>query len=336
MRLDHPDYIKLVIAAYNKKRANKELSPLLAKSTPASIRKECLHVYRERYDKKDEQVLRAFFGPPEPGRQFLQIIEGFPTNKFKPLDNRLKGDTGNTDDINLELLAWLIDFQYRPYVFDMEVILTKDELATIGKSEKNPGNDQTKYGLQKYTLKEEDEGVDTDFKSSKLSLNIEVGNAEDDTKKQKKKRRRIIIIILIVSACLGGSYFIWQQERSKQTAFGNATTGCMYWKDDHYEAMPCNEERKDRLKLPLDPEKMKSFKRILREDTITEKSIGKVYYIKIDGRIEYYTSGGNHPIDVTRTLRPLSIYMFEKYLNKKNNGSKSSTAERNRTFINNY
>ena len=91
MRLDHADYIKLVIETYHKKRANNELSPLLAQSTPANIRKACLNTYQQRYDKKDEQVLIAFFGPAELGTQFLNVIQDCETNKFKPLDNYLKG-----------------------------------------------------------------------------------------------------------------------------------------------------------------------------------------------------------------------------------------------------
>ena len=135
MRLTQPDYIKLVKAAYYKKQANNELSPLLARSTPANIRQECLNVYKERYDRKDEQVLRAFFGPAESGKQILQTIEKFETEKFKPLDNYLKGNTEKTDDKNLGLLAWLIDFQYRPFVFGMEVTLNEDERSIIGRSE---------------------------------------------------------------------------------------------------------------------------------------------------------------------------------------------------------
>ena len=98
----------------------------------------------------------------------------------------------------------------------------------------------------------------------------------------------------------------------------------MYWKDDHYEEISCNDERKDLFKLPMDPEKMKNFKMIMRKDTITERSIGKVYYIRIDKRIEYYTTSGNHPVDVTRALKPLTSYMFEKHLLKPENINKDS------------
>jgi len=141
-------------------------------------------------------------------------------------------------------------------------------------------------------------------------------------KEKNKKRRNVIIISLIGVLCVGGFYFIWNNERSNQMTLGNLNTGCMYWANDHYEAMPCNEEPKSGLKLPMDIKKIKSFKRILKEDTITERSIGNVHYLRIDKRIEYYTAGGNHPVDVTRVLKPLTSYMFEKHLLKQENADK--------------
>jgi len=194
MRLEHPDYIKLVVDAYNKKRINNELSPLLAKSTPANIRRECINVFKERFDKKDEMVLRAFFGPAESDKKFLQIIQEFETNRFKPLDNFLKGETEKTDDRNLELLAWLIDFRYRPFVFDKQVVLTKDELSVIGKSEKESG------GL--------------------LPL-LNSGKIQSKTKPTDNKSR--ITLLLIGLAILSGIYIFWQTERSTKSDNGIST-----------------------------------------------------------------------------------------------------------------
>ena len=33
-----------------------------------------------------------------------------------------------------------------------------------------------------------------------------------------------------------------------------------------------------------------------------------------NNKLEYFTSGGNHPVEVTRSLKKLSYHMFEKYL----------------------
>ncbi len=147
MQLEHQDYTILLLAEYKRKISQKEISPLLSKSTPAKIRRECVTVYQERYNRKDEQILRAFFGLPENGKSFLNHIRDFETDKFKPLDNYLKGNTEKTDDKNLELLAWLIDFKYRPHIYGTHVILNDDELAILSKS-KTPGLSDVKQAVQ--------------------------------------------------------------------------------------------------------------------------------------------------------------------------------------------
>ncbi|RYG51738.1 MAG: hypothetical protein EOO01_07945, partial [Chitinophagaceae bacterium] len=132
MRLDFPDYTKLVLADLDRKRRSGGHPPSLLQPTPGGIRRECAIVYKERFDRKDELVLRNFFGSAESGKQLLTLIEAFPIDKFRPLVNYLKGGTENTDTKNLELLAWLIDFRHRPYGFGKEVLLNAEELRALG------------------------------------------------------------------------------------------------------------------------------------------------------------------------------------------------------------
>lgn len=319
MRLNHPDYIKLVTEVYRKKRANNRLSPLLTQSTPANLKKECLNVYRERYDKKDDQTLRAFFGVAEHGRQFLQLIRGFETDKFKPLDNYLKGNTERTEDKNIELLAWLIDFEHRPYLFDNNVLLSDEELSLI----RNSGEKQAELEPGKNSLQENEEAImllhETEMdgvpgnNKSETTIPLNAVPKINIAAKEKSKRAAIIFLILII--CAGGLYTIWQQKHGKQV-MGNGNTVCAYWVYDHYEEVPCSEETKGRHILLMNPEKIKSFRKITQQDTITEWSIGKLYYIKDSNIIKCYTEPGNFPEDVNRKLKVLSRRIFEKYLSK--------------------
>ncbi len=319
MRLNHPDYIKLVVAAYHKKKVNNELSPLLTHSTPANIRRECLNVYQERYQKKDELMLRAFFGPAEQGRQFLQSIRNFETDRFRPLDKYLKGLTDKTDDRNLELLAWLIDFQHRPYSFDKNVLLSDEELSIINiEGKKGTESQEGQNGLLEdeeipATLpeKEMEKIPDQNDEELKDPENIFFKN---DPKKKISKRAVIVFLILVIGT--GGIYALWQQKQDKQVV-GNPNSGCMSWDGDHYVEVPCNTKLQGRLILPMDPETMSHFRKITRQDTITERAIGKIYYIKNNNSIECYTQGGNYPEDFKRTLKLLSRHIFDKYLSKK-------------------
>lgn len=319
MRLNHPDYIKLVVAAYHKKRANNELSPLLTQSTPAKIRRECLNVYQERYQKKDELMLRAFFGPAEQGRQFLQSIRNFETDRFRPLDNYLKGLTDRTDDRNLELLAWLIDFEHRPYSYDNNVLLSNEELSIINID----GENRTESLEGQNGFKEVEEVTLTlpDKEMEKIPDQNEEGsnnpeNTDSKNNAKKKISKRVVIVFLILVIGTGGIYALWQQKQDKQV-MGNPISGCMSWDGDHYVEVPCNTKLQGRLILPMDSETMSHFRKITRKDTITERAIGKIYYIKNNNSIECYTQGGNYPEDFKRTLKLLSRHIFDKYLSKK-------------------
>lgn len=334
MRLNHHDYTRLVILAYKEKRANNELSLLLAKSTPAKIRQACLHVYKEYYDKKehqilrkDEQVLRDFFGPAEPGKQFLQLIRDFETDKFRPLDNHLKGNTEKTDNTNLELLAWLINFQHRPYSFDKNFQLTDEELYFL-KDEREKQNDSL---TNKIGLEENKEAPEAFVEKETEEVPVQIEEVLETTlitnSKKDKGYERAAVIFFILIICTGGIYAIWQQKQGKQIMVENANTVCVYWAGDHYEKAPCNAEPKDRLIILMNPEKVKSFRKITLEDTITERSIGKVYYIKDSNIIKYFTEGGFYPEDPNRALKKLSRYMYENHLRKKEVLSKDSSVE---------
>ncbi|HEX7845910.1 MAG TPA: hypothetical protein VF476_08940 [Chitinophagaceae bacterium] len=306
MRLSHPDYIKLVIGTYHKMRANNEISLLLARPTPANLRKECMIVYRKGYERRDEPVFRAFFGPEEP-EKLLEIIQEFELKKFKPLTTYLKRpDKKGVNDTNLELLAWLIKFRHRPYIYGRDVLLNDEELSILGEPIK---------GEEKPPVP---------------------GTGKDKTKEETTISTKAVILFLILVFCMGGIYMLWQEKRRQQIAYGNTNADCMYWAEDHYEEVPCNEDRNDRIKFPMDREKMKSFKKILRKDTITEKSIGKVHYISVKARLEFYTTGGHHPVDVTRTLRPLTYYMYVKHLrNKPETANKDSVTGGDARLVNN-
>jgi hypothetical protein len=303
------DYTALVLKAYEERRDANRLSQRLMHPTTANIKQECVYVYTERIKKGEEETntLRSFFGIPPEGKNFGYVIERCKPDRFRPLQSFIKGEIKNPASVSVELLAWLIDFTPRPLaraqaLFGNTIVLDNDA-GSIKANKDLSKTDSDDRNLQ--------DGVKVEREEISMTKKQEAKNPTNNL--DNKKLRRAIIIGLIAIFLLGGTYLIWKKEKSKQMAFGNVSSECMYWAEDHYEAMPCNEERKDRLKLPMDQEKMKSFKKILREDTITEKCIGKIYYIKINGKTEYYTSGGNHPIDVTRSLKPLSKHMYDTY-----------------------
>ncbi len=111
------DYKKAVISDYHQKKVKGLLSLNLSYSTPAKLRHECLLVLNARPQVKDEKIIRDFFSLGVISNDYTDRIERFDPEKLKPLDNYLKGKTVSTEPRNIELLAWLINFEPRPYQY---------------------------------------------------------------------------------------------------------------------------------------------------------------------------------------------------------------------------
>jgi|GEM_PF-3322333 len=215
MPLDFFDYTKLLKRTYYKRRADNELSLLLAQSTPAKIRQACLHEYKERFEKqdpqvlkRDEQLLKDFFGPAEPGKRFLKLIEEFEADKFRPLDNYLKRDKGNTDKKNLELLAWLIDFRHRPYVFgknfelnEEEKLLLEDEPTTLPPVDVEDDLGESLETVQEITAGEEEPIVPF---------------IKEDKQPDTGKRKKWIIAVWLLVIFTGAISAFWQPPTNGQ------------------------------------------------------------------------------------------------------------------------
>lgn len=97
---------------------------------------------------------------------------------------------------------------------------------------------------------------------------------------------------------------------------GTSSSECMYWENTHYEKIKCDEEIHPNIeKEPYDEKLYKYFQRIEPTSATTFFEAGKaiVWYIKIDGEVEFYSSPGNHPIN-GKQLRPVTTYIIEKYI----------------------
>lgn len=270
------DYIDLVLEDYRQKIAANQLSSRLIIPTPAKLKEESLAVCSERFDNRDNKILRDFFKSNGDVKVHLQAIQRCDNDDFKPLINFLNKKSASTDQKNIELLAWLIDFQPRPF-----------ELG------------------RKYEGKKE-EVVIADVSPLVLGVSLPV----QPIKKEKKKKQRFLILWLVVSTTLGGLAY----KLLDRSTGARASEGCMYWAGTHYEPVACNQKMGDTLIVRLDTAQITGFQLITRPDTITYYSIGKVWYSKKNNKLEYFTSGGRHPVDMNSSLRPITPYIIDKYI----------------------
>lgn len=307
------DYTNLVIKDYEEKRKANKLSRLLMHPTTSNIRQECLNVFHERINRGEieNDILRSFFGVPPAGRNFDYIIERHHADKFRPLLSIIKRKTKIPSLVNVEMWAWLLDFNPRPLAYAQQLLATTNEVSNPAKEGVERLIDEnTVIAIENKTTLSKDDEAATPSVENDNGNDLFIKKSNPDT--NNNKIRIIAAAVLLVAALFAGMYGIQQYRGGGQTTYGNTNTGCMYWTYDHYEQVPCNEDRKGRHFLPLETEKIKSFRMITRKDTITEWSIEKIYYIKDNNKIKYYTEPGDFPEDIKRTLKKLSPYIFAK------------------------
>lgn len=145
-----------------------------------------------------------------------------------------------------------------------------------------------------------------EIEEAKEDVEIPEINSKDFIK-PKRKLHKLIYGLGITSVLSVGSYYGIGAANRPQ---------CMYWNENHYETIHCDEDLRPNIAvIPVDEQMLKHFKKIEVSDTTTFFEAGKpvVWYRKVDGEIEFYSAPGNHPIN-GEELRKVSIYIIEKYV----------------------
>lgn len=271
------EYQKNVIYTYKKLLNSGRLAPNLVHLTPAKVKEECLLVYKERPHVQDDRTLRNFFGSKGNHPDYRLAMERTNPDKFKSLIRYLKNETRQTDSKNIELLAWLLGYEPRPYELNYGRQVQVEQIDTTLTSETTERK-QTKY----------------------------MDSSDSTQAKRHPKTRKAIRLNWILGVLLLGAvcvYFVQSQKPS-----------CMYWNGSQFEVIDCQSQIPGKRIWSLDKNQLENFKRITRIDTLSYKDIGSVWYTKITAdSIEYFTDGGTHPTH-QKHLKPITKYMIDKYI----------------------
>ena len=354
-------YKALVLNAYQKKRDEGKLSPSLERPTPAKLKEECITVFIERYSKKDDKTLKSFFGPIKEVDEYVKLIKRVDTTKFKPLDNFLKGKTSEPDEKNVALLAWLIDFEPRPfkygntYVEELKLV-EKEKSANFDDTDKEedirilvsaPDNEHISPDENKVNTDPGEKPNDKIGEKEESTSPIKIGETERDDKKSEeiaeevhrfliqqsqvivteiispkkpaltsKFKKAIVSFILIIATGSGAYLFLGTKPQTSNMpqSFMSRNGNCMYWTGEQYQPISCDQKVSDTPIVPLDTVILAQLKKITNPDTITTQCLGKVWYVKINGEPEFYTSNGFHPVYTDKRLRPITPYIINKYV----------------------
>lgn len=282
------DYKKKVWEAYQQQRTAGKLSPNLMNPTRAGIKRECVFLYDEnRHTKKDLGMFRTFFGPIADGENYRSRIERTEVDRFRPFVTYLKGRTSEPDPKNIELLAWLIQFEPRPHQFSPNAIA---ESAFDNNFEEGDLDEHAvPHGME--------ETIDSAVEAS-VRTKIQPGPS-----KKKSSSPKVWILGIIAALAIATTFY---KTTEKQ---------CMHWEYDRYRAVHCNEKLDSIKVIPLDKTALKKFRKILRPDTLTRHAVGKIWYAKVTrDSAEFYTTKGAYPLDRDKTMRPVTEYILRKYV----------------------
>lgn len=265
-----------VLNAYQTLKREGALSIELEQPSPAKLRKYCEVLYSIKITSEDIPDIQNFFDPKHQFQDLETAIKRFDTDKLKPLIKFMNGETKNSSENNIKLLAWLIDFQPRPYEF---------------------------------WKKNREESTASPLVSNRVEKIIK----PEKTKVKRGEPKNYNIKNKIMAGLIGGASLFGVYKLTD-----SANKQCMYWSDDHYEVIGCQDETLQNIqKIALNKHDLEYFKRITKPDTLTYFAIKNVWYTKItNDSLVYFTGPGYHPVHKQKNLKPLTKYIIDKYINK--------------------
>jgi hypothetical protein len=271
------DYKIAVKAKYEIEKRGTHSSVLISPSR-ARLRSLCLEIFKSNQNQNDLNVFSSFFrfdfSPSCSGKLKEQ------TDKFRPIETFLKGDTNLVDVEAINLAAILVDFQPRPFLKFSKSDWNKD----AAKMKEFPG--LHKKNEEIHTLKHTEQSHKNTF--------------------LEKISKKMVLIVLIVLSFAFTSYFVFQKKQ------------CMQWSDDHYELVDCELSTNDLVNFntikPLD-KNLIDLKKINVCDTTVFFKNGEaiIWYTKTENGIEFFNTHGRHP-ENDNALKPVTHYILNKYV----------------------
>lgn len=281
---------------------------VLLEPTRTDIKDMCIARFLEENPPRDEEILRLFFRANQKD-DLLKIIENTDPEKFRTVQNFLLRNTGSTSKKNLNLIAWLIDFQPRPYsAYRTHNVVVKkiDEKQHLPKNEK--------------VIIPESETFTT------VKIPEEVGPPKKPINFWLKVASVVILFCTVLF--FGINYMIQESKTntekiSVQDEHLTDTEECMAWDGTAYQLADCTDSIHPTYKtkvIAYDKSLQKNLKKV--DVSIKTKFFAPnnktplIWYYKVGkNEFEYYTSHGIHPIN-GEPLEDITQYHIDTHIPK--------------------
>lgn len=291
------EYQQYILQLYRNKKSAKELPRELMRPTVANLKKAALKAIDLRYHPKYDKVLSDFFGAHTNADGYRMAINKTASDDYKTIYRWIRGEIKVTNDENVRLFLWLIDLEIPPFnvATDYGALLRNisDDNIDVGEEAKDEPKLKVEEGDKK---KIKEQGLrETQISSSQIKSN------------NTSRLKRILIGSLTVVLVMVLGAYLWY-DRAKVVE-----PHCMYWSGEKYQSSSCSVKKDYPVQVVMfDSIKQMRLKRNMRPDTLTAYSIGKVWYIDISGKYEYYTDSGYYPLDTNLRLLAVSAQILNK------------------------
>jgi len=278
---------KEAIKAKFEEEKNGIYSSFFISPSRAKLRQLCEEKLKDSNNSEDLNSFKFLFGFEFDASNKNKLQAN--TDKFRPIETFLKGDTDLTDLNAINLAAMLVDFQPRPFrIFANKEDIDKNESVTLIKTQ----------SLSK---------ADVEECKSNISLK-ETNQLDYSIKKNIKKKISIGILSLIGVSTIGYT----------AKSIIAPDPDCMQWQKNHYEIVDCQSDNTNGFMyqseiVPFNENQSQLIK-IEVTDTTTFFKNGKplYWYCKVNGKPEFFNTHGLHP-ETNKALRPVSNYIVDKY-----------------------
>jgi hypothetical protein len=264
-------------------------SSFLLQPSRARLRNLCFELLKENANETDLMCFKAFLGF-EFDVNHLNKLKGL-TDKFRPVETFLKGETDLNDVASANIAAVLVGFTPRPY-------LKFSSLAV--------DFPQKTHFTESHLILTQAQPSEIIKKTASNEL-----NSEKSPPLQNLFFRKPFLFMIPLFVCLivFYGYKIYNQKE------------CMQWNEDHYERVDCKTEQAGLLQS-VEKIALNETVFVLRKITVSENTTffknekPQVWYCKKNKKVEFFNGPGFHP-ENGKVLKPITTYMINKYVVKK-------------------
>lgn len=274
------DYIVAVKSKYEVEK-DKIYSDFLLKPSPAQLRDFCLVIYDTGLSNKDKEVFELFFKskPDAPLRKFIENVE---VEKFRKICNFLNGRSSTTSQNSLNLIAILVNYEWRPFSYFLKSECRIDDEVKI--------------------------------QTTSIEKPIAILKGQPQLGYQTTKTgviNKIVYGVLALIGCTSIGY------TAKSILLPEPQ--CMQWQKNHYEVVDCEIENQMGFNstteiIPYNENQSHLIKLEVTDTTIFFRNGKSIYwYCKVNGIPEFFNTHGLHP-KTNKALKPVTNYIINKYV----------------------